>query len=166
MGFQPSHDIYELVFEEYPGLEIMAKGTSLGKLLDIGSINVNLNEKDQEKTTRVFKFISKRIITWNIEHPALDEDDFDEEIEINEDTVCPRCGLLPGMPLPTTVKGLMCLDMRFVMQIFFGWMQAVARLPLPKGLSTNDGATPDLNTMIKMLGEQQSPMASLERNLS
>lgn len=163
MGFKPEHDLYELVFGEYPELEILAKGTSLGKLLAIGRMNVSLNEQDQEKTQKVFKFISKRIVTWNVEHPDFEDEDLEEDSEIE---VCPRCGLEPGAPLPTTVDGLMCLDLRFVMKIFFGWMQAVARIPLPKGLNINAGAIPDMDTMMRMLGEQQNPMASLEQNSS
>lgn len=165
MGFKPEHDMYQIAFQEYPELEVIARGTSLGKLLDLGSLNISLQEQNQENALKVFKFLSKRIITWNVEHPDLDEEDFETEEEFQNATQCPRCGSEAGQLLPTTVDGLMCLDLRFVMKIFFGWMQAVARLPIPKGLSTNDGGT-DTEMLMKQLGELQSPLESLEPNLS
>lgn len=162
MGFKPAHNVYQLVFHDMPELEVMARGASLGKLLEISALNVSLNEANRQKLDVVFKFIAKRIITWNVEHPDIDEDEIEEEDERNP-TLCPVCGMEPGDPMPTTAEALMCLDLRFVMQIFFGWMQAVARIPVPKGLSLPAGET-NFDSLMKQLGEHQNPLTLQEQN--
>ena len=71
MGFKPQVKLYNLEFNDYPGLEIYARGASLGRLLELGQIELapNMNE---ELRDQVFGFFATRIAQWNMEHPEIE----------------------------------------------------------------------------------------------
>ena len=72
-----------------------------------------------------------------MEHPDVLKD--------GESIPCVVCGLSGGMPLPSTVDGMMCLDVDFVMSLIVGWVSAIASVPTPKGLNSMNGAPNTMN---------------------
>lgn len=161
MGYKPNNKIYNLSFTDYPGLEIRAKGTSIGKLQWMQEQRVNLNEEDEAKKLAVFTFFANRIVSWNIEHPEVDPEDK------NTDGACIHCGQSEDDPMVPSVQSLMCLDLGFVMGIIFGWMAAVARVSVPKGMSLNDGGqnSPE-ELLMRQLASLQNPTTLPTPNLS
>lgn len=159
MGYKPTSPQYKVVFTDKPGLEIYCKGTSMGKLLQLQGMRLNLNEADSDKQQAAFKFFASRIVRWTMEHPDVEDDDS------TEDGACVLCGLMPGDPLPPTVKGLMCLEISEVMGIIFGYMSAVAQVNPGKGQSGNGGENNIQEEVMRQLGELQSPLTSLPPNL-
>lgn len=149
MGFKPERKTFELVFEDYPGLEAIARGGSMGQLLEMENLKVTVNEPDPTKKMAVFQFMADRLVTWNMEHPDVDTDKPTED-------PCPHCGMTAGQPMPTTVNAMMCLELEMVMGIFFGWIFAVARVSLPKGLNLNDGEMNTPEDLMNQLGKLQS----------
>lgn len=153
MGFKPTTNTYELVFDDMPGLEVTARGGSMAELLEMESLKVTINEPDPKKKLAVFEFLSSRIITWNMDHPDTNKVD-------GEWQPCTKCGLVPDAPLPSTVEHMMCLELSTIMSVFFGWIFAVARLSLPKGMSSNDGGLNIQEELMKELANLQSPGTS------
>lgn len=157
MGYQPGRKLYNLKFEDFPGLEVAAAGTSLGKLMYISSLNVNMNEPDEAKRMEVFKFFAGQLVSWNMDHPEIDNLDELEEIPIatgGSMMVCRLCKVQPGGPMPCTVESLLCLELSFIMKIIFGWMGAIARVSVPKELSLSDGGKNIEDMMMKLVQHQ------------
>lgn len=164
MGYKPKNTRYTLELVDYPGLEITCKGTSLGKILEMGRTNININTlaKSDELRDALFGTFADRLVTWNIEHPELED-----TVKVSADgqpvliEVCARCGLSEGDLLPTTVDGLMCLEMGFVMALILGWMSAVARVSGPKDPSINNGGmNSQLEDLMNQIGSLQNPVTS------
>lgn len=140
MGFKPPTKHYEIVVEDYPGLEVTARSAPLGEMMDASALSTDIfKAKTEAEKLAVFEFFVDKLITWNIDHP-----------DTKNGEPCKRCGLTPDMPLPTTVDGMLCLDMDFVMKIIFGWMGAVTRLSVPKGMSMPSGANGPEDLMMKL----------------
>ena len=105
-----------------------------------------------------------RIITWNIVHPEVEPSDdgsqeaYDQAHNEMITPACPVCGLLEDDPLPTTLKGMECLEMSLVLSIMFGWVAAVASASDPKGPSLSNGEPTIPEGLMRMLGEMQSPL--------
>jgi len=160
MGYKPQRKIYELEFTDYPGLEIKATSTSLGKLMHLSDMKLNLNEPDAAKRLEVFSVFSGCVVEWNMEHPELTEDN-----KQPDSMQCKDCALVEGDPLPSTVKGMMCLELGFMMSLIFGWMTAVSRVSVPKELSLSDGGRNIQEELMKQLGQHQNlstlPMPNL-----
>jgi len=128
MGYKPAKKVYNLEFVDHPGLEVSCKGATLGEITDVQKMNVNVHEKDDEKRMEVFRFFAGKLLTWNLEHPDTDLGG-----------PCPLCGLEAGMSMPTTLDGMLCLELDLIIAIITGWVFAVARVSLPKELSLNAG---------------------------
>jgi hypothetical protein len=157
MGYKPKSKLYDLEFSDYPGLEVFARGASLGKLLDLGTIQMTPQEMAQNPALRdeVFGFFVTRIAQWNMEHP---------EIEPMPDgrvpAECQRCGLAEGTPMPISLESLLCLDIAFVLALMTGWMVVLTRVSLPKEMSSNDGET---NSLMDQHLSQLEKLASLSK---
>ena len=157
MGYKPQKVIYNLEFADMPGLEVSVIGTSIGKLLDLSKTPLSFDSKNEEKIQKVFSFFSKRIMTWNVEHPEIENED-DEVLAKDEESgqdICPKCGLIEGQLMPTTMQSMMCLEQAFVMQIVFGWMTAIASVSLPKGSNMSDGGLNIQEELLQRLSELQ-----------
>lgn len=159
MGYKPQRKIYDLVFADYPGLEIKATSTSLGKLMELSEMKLNLNEPDAEKRLEVFTVFAACVVEWNMEHPELTEDN-----KQPDSMCCKDCGLLEGIALPATVKGMMCLELGFMMSLIFGWMAAVSRVSVPKELSLSDGGKNIQEELMKQLGQHPNLSTLLTPN--
>lgn len=149
MGYKPARKTFQLVFDDHPGLEATARGGSMGQLLEMETLKVSVNERDPKKKMAVFQFMADRLVTWNMQHPDVDTANPTED-------PCPRCGLTSGQPMPTTVDAMMCLELELVMNIFFGWIFAVARVSLPKGMNLNSGEMNSPEDLMSQLGKLQS----------
>jgi len=159
MGYKPTVKLYELEFKDYPGLELFARGASLGKVLELGQIQMtpNMSEKLRDK---VFGFFATRIAKWNMEHPELDPLDDGQVPE-----TCPRCGLAEDTPMPVSTESLMCLDITFVFNLIVGWMSTLTRISAPKDLSSSDGETNSLTEeYLRKLDSLANPLTSLTQN--
>lgn len=158
MGYKPTKKVYQLSFTDFPGLEIDAVSTSLGRLMHLGTLNIRMDEPDEEKKMELFKTFAGCLVRWNIEHPEI--------ADPNEDGTCPRCGLLEGIAMPCTVQSLMCLDLDFIMPLLFGWMATVSRVSVPKDLSLSDGGKNIQEGVMKMLGQHPNLSTLPTQNLS
>ena len=151
MGYKPQRKIYDLEYADYPGLEIKATSTSLGKLMHLSEMKLDLNESDPEKRLEVFGVFAGCVMTWNMEHPELTEDN--KQLDSMQ---CKDCGLVEGDPVPPTVQGMMCLELGFMMSLIFGWMAAVSRVNVPKELSLSDGGRNIQEEMMRQLAQHQN----------
>jgi hypothetical protein len=161
MGYKPESKLYKVVFTDKPGLEIFCKGASVGKLMSLQGMQLNLNEADPEKKTLAFKYFASRIVRWTMEHPDVE----DEETDLTPEGKCVLCGQTPGGPLLPTVKGLMCLEISEIMGIIFGYMSAIAQVTPGKEPNGNVGESNIREEVMRQLGEMQSPLTSLPPNL-
>jgi hypothetical protein len=143
MGYKPTKKVYELSFTDFPGLEIDAVSTSLGKLMRVGELNVRIDEPDQEKRMELFSIFTGCIARWNMEHPALPQ---------GVDR-CANCNLVEDDPMPVNVTSLLCLDLDFIMPIIFGWVATISRVSVPKELSLSDGGRSIPEEVMKLLGQ-------------
>ena len=157
MGYRPQETHYEIDFPAMPGLELTMRAASIGEMIEAGKMPLTLNAQ-REDQLKMFDVFSENLVGWNVEHP----DRPIRNIQVDETTwrdvrTCKRCGMEPGMPLPTTVDGLMCLDFGFFLKLMFGWMEGIMKVSVPKGmpLSNGNGSPEDLMTR---LAEQASPL--------
>jgi hypothetical protein len=148
MGYKPTRKVYDIQFTDYPGLEIKATSTSLGKLMQLSDMQLNLNEPDAEKRLEVFTVFAGCIVSWNMEHPELTEDN-----KQPDSMCCKDCGLMEGIALPATVQGMMCLELGFMMSLIFGWMAAISRVNVPKELSLSNGGNDIPGEVMRLLGQ-------------
>lgn len=167
MGYKPTSTTYALEFEDKPGLEVRCKGATLGEIDKVRKLEPNMNEPDEAKRMAIFTFFEKKLITWNVDHPELVEED--------ENGRCASCGLKEDEPMPCTVLSMQCLELAFIMRIIIGWVFAVARVSVPKGLNLSNGAPngqglplPDGLTeqIMRELENLQNPMPLPEPNFT
>jgi len=156
MGYKPTKKVYELNFTDFPGLEITATSTALGKLLHLGTLNVQLNEPDEAKKMELFSTFASCLTAWNVDHPALNDGE----------EVCPHCGLAEDVRMPCTVTSLLCLDLDFIMPLIFGWMATVSRISVPKEMTLSDGGKNIQEEVMKMLGQHPNLSTLPTPNLS
>lgn len=161
MGYKPQRKVYDLEFTDYPGLEIQATSTSLGKLMHLSEMKLNLNEPDVKKRLEVFGVFAGCVIAWNMEHPELTEDNRQPD-----SMCCKDCGLIEGIALPPTVQGMMCLELGFMMSLIFGWMAAISRVNVPKELSLSNGGSNIQEELMRQLAAHQNLSTLPQPNFS
>lgn len=162
MGYKPGKKVYHMQFEDFPGLEVNAHGTSLGKLMHISSLNLNLNEADEEKRMEVFTFFAGQLVSWNVEHPALEN----PEPDGSGGFICFHCKQPEGAPMSCDVMSLMCLELDFIMRIIIGWISSIARVSFPKEMSSNSGGNGIPEEVMRMLAQHQNLSPLPTPNLS
>lgn len=149
MGYKPTRKNFLLEFVDHPGLEVHCRSTSLGELMDIAKMRLNIQTLTDEDKLSVFGTFTDCVESWNIDHPAIK----------GGAEVCPRCELPEDAPVPRTIDGMMCLDLDFIMTIIFGWVSAQARVSAPKGLNFNNGEM-NPEDLLSQIGQQASPLTS------
>lgn len=132
MGYKPVKQLYNISFEDRPGLVVTAKSVSLGKMNYISTLNVDHRETDKAKRMELFQVLTNYIVSWNIVHPEPDE----EEEGTN---ICAVCGLHEDQDMPVAVKYMECLEIELVSAILSGWMLTIARASIPKEMRSNNG---------------------------
>jgi hypothetical protein len=124
MGYVRKRRRFNLVFEdeEFAGLEVLAKSTSMGKILHLIDLSdiprdriVAGNEKD--RIEQLFRIFMENVVSWNLEHEVKDG---------TEETPC-------------TYEGLLLHDPDFVLNLALAWMDGVVATPGPLGEKSSDG---------------------------
>lgn len=173
MGYKPTAKQYNLTFTDYPGLEVAATGVSFGELEEIQRLDINLREKDPKKRMEIFEYFEARLLSWNMEHPAIGKKKAIKR-ETDGANVCSACRLQEGEDMPPTAQSMLCLEAELVLAIVIGWVFAIARASIPKGMSLNSGEkSGPLNTpqeltdeIMRQLEKAQSLMPSSEPNFT
>lgn len=117
MGFVHSRPDYKLIFDgNLSGLEVVAKAAGIGDYLAISEMAGTLatippDPSDVAKLRKLFEAFAKQLVSWNLEEPE-------------------------GTPVPTTLKGLLSQDPRFVARIILAWMDAVAGTRTEEGIES------------------------------
>ncbi len=139
MGYKPTKKFYTLEFPEYPGLEVTVKGVSVGKMIDVSDMTLDLSKPNREEKTKLFSLFAKKITSWNVEHPEPEEVKGRVLDEGGAIQVCAKCGIAEGEPLPSTAEAMECLDVDFILPIILGWFSQQATVSPGKGQSLNAG---------------------------
>lgn len=124
---------YRLVWPEdhdfMAGVVVRLKGISIKQLLDAQRLAAEVADQRESGTgvepgtlEKLFELLSSNIVEWNI---------------TEEDTEGPD-GPTPGAPVPTTLEGVMSLELDPVVEILTEWLEAVAGVSPP--LSENSPA--------------------------
>lgn len=168
MGYKPAvNTAKKFTYDDFPGLEIYADMPSMGDLMDVADLRVNMNDAD-DKRMRAFDMFASYIKTWNIEHPTPRKFKVikisDTEQQVTDQ--CARCGLAEDEPMPTTGDAMLCLPMPFIMPVFFGWLSSVSRVDPTKYMNFGNGESNIQEELMKRLAILQSPMPSSEQNMS
>jgi hypothetical protein len=107
-GYTRKPKTYRLVFDDgdLAGLEVTAKGMSLGGFLELAALADgvdldNVKPEDLGKVGALFERFARCLIAWNLR---------------GED----------GQPVPADHGGLMSQDLEFAMAVFTAWSEAVA----------------------------------------
>jgi hypothetical protein len=158
MSYKPQSKLYDLEFQDFPGLEVRTRSASIGEIQKSYQLNVKIDETDPEKQSAIFTFFESKLVSWNLVHPELSG--------VDENGKCALCGLAEDDPMPPTKLGMMCLDLGLIMSIITGWITTVARVTPPKGQSSNSGGIDIPEEVMRQLEMLQSPTKLPTPNLS
>lgn len=117
--FKREQKHYQLNFEgtDLDGAEIVMKGVSLGRFLEVSrlaSLLATPEGRTPENVEAQFQVLAGLLVSWNWD----DEDD---------------------QPIPATYDGLKTLDFADVQQIMQGYMQAIASVPKASSSDSTSG---------------------------
>jgi hypothetical protein len=146
MGYKPEKKIYRITFPHRGDLEVRMRSTSIGNLQSIMGTDISALRNAGEAGIVVIRKIAKLIVSWNIIHPEVDEDDSD---------VCSICGVREDEPVPATEEGLRCIEIDLMIEIIQNWGLAIQRVSAPKGMNSSDGAMNTEELMLQ-LAEMQN----------
>lgn len=133
--YKPPKKSFRVRYEDYPGLLIVARSTRLKKLTRVANL---AGRSDAGAVNEIFQFFSSCIMSWNMEHPELDNEN--EELDVCED-----CGLAEGQLMPSTAEYVACLDIDFVMKLIMGWVSVLTSVSAPKGMNLPSGEQQSTN---------------------
>lgn len=128
MGYVEQDDIYRLVFEDRPGLEVRATSLSMKDLLALISLsdltNRRIAPEDAPRVEKLFALFATALVSWNVERKD-------------------------GTPVAASLAGLLSQKQPFVMAIIKAWSEAVAGVaaPLPQ---TSSGGGQSLEASMSM----------------
>lgn len=125
MGYRRNKTIYNLEFEDHPGLEVRAHAASVGYMLRIGQLaGRRAEDVSDEDLEFFFTGFAKQLVTWNLE-----DDD--------------------GRPVPADLDGIKSQDLPFMWEILEGWIDATSGVAAPLGESSSSGK-PSLEASLPM----------------
>jgi hypothetical protein len=138
MGYKPSRTLYRLRFEDRPGLEVVAKSTSVEKLMGLMGLVEKVGVLDEDTVgaddfglvEQVLRGFAEILHSWNVE----DEDD---------------------RPIPATYEGLITQELPFVMEVVSAAVEAISAAPPPLPKPSSAGAA--LEASIPMTPMQENP---------
>jgi hypothetical protein len=137
MGYKPARTLYRLKFEDHPGLEVVAKSTSVERLMGLMGLVEKVGDLDEAAIAtnfglveQVLRGFAEILHSWNVE----DDDD---------------------TPIPATYEGLITQELPFVMEVVNAAVEAISTAPPP--LPKNSSADPTLEASIPMTPIDQSP---------
>lgn len=133
---------FRLIFEDEDkaGLEVLAKSTSMGKLLglmDLANMDRKFGPEERGKLDSLFTLFMRCVREWNLSHEVEVENEAGEVI--GEKVI----------PTPRTREGLMEHDPDFVLDLVFAWMDGVIGTPGPLE-QRSDGGKPSEEVSIPM----------------
>lgn len=142
MGYKHQPKLYRLTFEEHPGLEVVTKSISVGRMTKLMGMAARLQDKDldvedlteedAEAVEALFDGFAKALKSWNLE---------DEE----------------GTPVPATREGVFDADFEFVFSLIGNWIEAVAGTPGDLGKGSNSGRPfPEVSLPMDVLSPSRS----------
>ena len=118
MGYRRQPTIYRLLFEEYEGLEVMARSVSIDEYLKITKLADKMTTTPGEEQVReLFSWFARRLVSWNLE----DED---------------------GTPIPATLQGLLGEELGFATKVVMAWVNKVVRVDPTSPPGSSPGASP------------------------
>ena len=128
MGYQGR--VFKITFEDSPGLEVVAKSLSLGKILDLAEASAAMSAgvATPEQVKDVVATFVGRVRSWTL----ADEDD---------------------EPLPVTMDALMEWDGAEAIRLAVTWMERAAQIAVP--LASGSGAAKPSRSL-----EDSIPMGS------
>jgi len=156
MGYKPARKTYALTYVDYPGLEVLMHGTTIGRLEALGKLGANIASATPEQQMSVFRFFADKLIAWNVLHPEMEQvPDSNGVMYVPE--LCPACGLAEDDPLPADARAMGCLELEFITNVIKGWIETIGGASVPKVSNGSNGgmSTP---TQTSQLGLLQSPL--------
>lgn len=118
-------DLYNLQFEDRPGLKVTIEGTTTGDLLDLVDLaakvpgrvdGVKLDPETRRMVETMMGYLARGLVSWNV----ADRD---------------------GNVLPTTVEGLRKCKLGLVMDIIKAWTEAQVDVSDDLGKDSGSGGT-------------------------
>lgn len=151
-GYTPASRVYNVSYEDFPGLLIKCKSASIGELRLAGS---------GVDTGTQLGFFATKIISWNMQHPAVDgfteTKNDDGSITFTAITECPVCGLKEGDEIAPTAQAMQCLELDFCLALMLGWIAALTKVSPPKELSSTNGGRNSQEELMRQLAAMQNP---------
>jgi hypothetical protein len=116
-----------LRFEDMPGLEVVMRPVSVGKLMDLAGLADDFvtGKATPGQITELFDGFADRIVSWN-----LDVDD---------------------QEVPADMAGVRTLDADLFMQIFNGWFEGMTQAPKASPETPPDGVHPEASLPMETL---------------
>jgi hypothetical protein len=110
-GYRKQRTVYNLTFENHPGLEISAGSLTTGQTMDLWKARADTTPEGTEDMLRMF---ADSLQSWNLET---------EE----------------GEPVPMDFKGLQTQELPFVLQLVDAWTTALAGTSAELGKDSTSG---------------------------
>lgn len=120
MGYRPKAKVYNLTFDDHPGLEVKARSVDTATFMEIAALADRPGDPGTDELDILYVKFADVLVSWNLEY-------FDEH---------PKA----GEPVPTTLDGLLSQDFDFVQEIILGWMEAVGGVAAPLDQRSTDGS--------------------------
>lgn len=135
MGVKRPGKQYRLVWPddnlEMAGVVVVMKGLSIRRLLDAQKLvrsgvlrKSDDGGADEEAVEAVFQLVADNLVSWNLEEDDTEDDDGN---------------VVPGGPVPTTLDGVMSLELDPVVEILNQWLEGIASVPGPLAPSSSGG---------------------------
>lgn len=126
MGYNPGVKTYKLVFVDRDELIVKVISLPIGEFLKVARL-ADTAKKLSDATAmsglrELLEMFASRLVYWNVELP-VDPKDPDSPVE----------------PVPTTVEGVLRLDLDLVLEIIFSWVEAIAGVADPLGHPSDSG---------------------------
>jgi len=135
VGVKRPGKVYRLVWPDddplMAGVEVRMKGLSIRRLLEAQAlVRSGVLRKDDDggadeaAVKAVFELVADNLASWNLE-----EDDAKDE----------SGNVVPGGPVPTTLDGVLSLELDPVVDILTQWLEAIADVAPPLSRNSSGG---------------------------
>lgn len=131
MGYKVGAKVHKLTFEDFEGLEVRVRSMPLGEFLEFAEL-IDSSGFAGEGARAIFTRFSKVLVSWNCEDSK-------------------------GKPVPTSVAGLLKLDLLEARAIIEGWRDAITGVtgPLEQN-STGGEPSPEVSIPMEPLTASQA----------
>jgi hypothetical protein len=119
-GYQPKPKIYNIKYDDHPGLLVRARSVDAGTFMRIAALADLEGDPSLDELKDLYSEFAKVLLSWNLlyfeGHP------------------------LEGQPVPTTLEGLLSQEWDFLQEIILGWMSAVSGVSAPLDRPSTSGS--------------------------